>query len=297
MRTAAGQEVGAPPEVGKVQVKSQPRGDPPSPPYLAHQLQTGPDLRIVGSWESPEKLVAGVPAIIHVSWQAEQPVETAGLRFRLKATADDGGVLWEQSADPVAPLPERWPAGQVYRLTHRLQPSMPAPGTTNASLELCAGRSEAELTCAQIGRPLVLSRTPVFKLPTSPQQPVGARWDDTMTLAGYDLASAGQAITVTLYWRVDSPAANPLKRFVHVADFGGQIIAQSDVPLESEGIPAAYWRSGEYIVDQVVLNIPGGTKASELRLGLYDAKTEDRLPAYSPSGDPLPERQFTIPMP
>jgi hypothetical protein len=297
MRTAAGTEVGAPPVVGKVQIASRPRGDPQAPPFEARQTQTGAGLLPLGSWDSPEKLIAGVPTDIHVSWQAAQPLETAGLRFRLKATANDGSVLWEQAADPIMPLPEQWPAGQVYRLTHRLEPSTARADPVGASLELCAEEANGKAACAQVGQPQVLGRTPVFELPAPPEQASGARWDDTLTLAGYDLASASQVVTLTLYWRTDAPSAAPLKRFVHAADAGGQIVAQSDAPLENAGIPAAYWRPGEYVADRVILSIPDGTRIGELRLGLYDAKTEQRLPANAPSGDPLPERQLTIPVP
>jgi hypothetical protein len=164
----------------------------------------------------------------------------------------------------------------------------------SASLELCAEEAGAKLACAQVGHPQVLGRTPVFELPAPPGQTAGARWDDTLALAGYDLAAAGQQITLTLYWRTLAPPAVPLKRFVHAAGAGGQIVAQSDVPLENAGIPAAYWRPGEYVVDRVVLDVPDGARIGELRLGLYDARTEERLPVHSPSGQPLPERQLTI---
>jgi hypothetical protein len=297
MRNDAGAEVGTPPIAGTLQIEARPRGDAPVPPYPVRETRAGADLRPLGSWESPEKLEAGVPADLHVSWQALQPLETAGLRFWLRATADDGTVVWEQPADPVAPLPEHWPAAQVYRLTHRLLPDTPRTAPVSATIEICAGRSDADAACAQVGHPQILSRAPVFELPAPPEQPSGARWDETLSLAGYDLASSGQAITLTLYWRTDAPAQAPLKRFVHAADAVGRIVTQSDAPLESEGIPPAYWRPGEYVVDRVELSVPAGAEVNELRLGLYDAQTEERLLAYAPSGDPLPDRQLTIRMP
>jgi hypothetical protein len=283
--------------VGRVEILAANRGEPPAPPFEASKAQAGSDLRLLGSWEAPEKLIAGVPTDLHVSWQAMQPLATAGLEFRLKAVADDGTVLWEQPADPAMPLPAEWPAGQVYRLTHRLEPATIRQETVRASLELCAEQAGATLACAVVGQPAVLSRKPAFELPAPPQHAANAHWGETLTLAGYDLAHDGQIVTLTLYWRADVPAKADLKRFVHAVDAAGQIVVQSDVPLESDGIPAAYWRPGEYVVDRVALDVPAGSEIEALRLGLYDAQTQERLPVEAPSGDLLPERMLSLSMP
>jgi hypothetical protein len=294
VRTADRRTVAASPVVGRVRIQQANRGEPPSPPFEARQTRAGSDLRPLGSWESPQKLIAGVPTDLHVSWKAIQPLETGDLRFRLRATAEDGSLMWEQPAEPLTPLPGAWPAGQVYRLTHRLQPRASEPGEVRISLELCAEQENAAPACAIVGQPTLPSRTPLIELPASPQQTPGVRWGDTLALAGYDLDRAGQDITLTLYWQTGAAPGTPVKRFVHAVGADGEIVAQSDALLENEGIPAAYWRPGEYVVDRVELTTPAGAQAGELRLGLYDAKTEERLPAYSLSGDPLPERQLTI---
>ena len=294
MRTAAGEETATPPVAGELQIVSRPRGDSPTPPFSVQETRSGTDLRPVGSWESPDKLIAGAPADLHVSWQALRPLETRDLHFRLRATAADGRLLWEQLADPVMPLPGAWPAGQTYRVTHRLQPEASEAGQVSVSLELCAEQADAALACAVVGQPTIVSRTPMLELPAPPQQTADARWDNALTLAGYDLARAGQAITLTLYWRTDMAPAAPLKRFVHAVNAGGEIVAQSDAPLESEGVPATTWRPGEYVVDRAVLDVPAGAQVSALYLGLYDPQTGERLPAYAASGDPLPEGRLTI---
>jgi hypothetical protein len=139
-----------------------------------------------------------------------------------------------------------------------------------------------------------VGRAPAFELPAAPQQTVGAHWDDALTLAGYDVARVGQAITLTFYWRTDAPPAAPLKRFVHAVGSDGKIAAQSDAFLESDGVPATYWRPGEYVVDRAVLDIPAGAQVADLHLGLYDPQTGERLPAYSANGEPLPDQRLTI---
>jgi hypothetical protein len=297
MRTADGRDAATPPAVGRLHVSSRPRGDPPAPPFPVQQTQVEADLRLVGTWESPELLLAGVPSDLHVSWQALRPLETSGLRFRLKATTEDGGVLWEQSADHVTPLPGSWPAGQMYRLTHRLQPQAAGPGKVIVSLELCAEQATAAPACAVVGQPTVVGRNPVYELPVAPERTADARWGDNLTLAGYDLARAGQMLTLTLYWRTDKAPAAPLKRFVHAVNADGQIAAQSDAFLENDGIPATYWRPGEYVVDRAVLDIPAGAQVGALYLGLYDPGSGDRLPATAANGETLPEGRLAIDLP
>jgi hypothetical protein len=257
-------------------------------------MQAGKDLIPVGSWESPDKLVGGVPADLHVSWEALRPLDTRALRFRLKATAEDGRVLWEQPADPVRPLPDVWPAGQTYRLTHRLQPEAAGPGEVSASLELCAEQANSTLACAMVGRPAVVGRNPVYELPAAPEQTPNARWGENLTLAGVDVARDGQVLSVILYWRTEAAPAAPLKRFIHAVGAGGEITAQSDVFLESDGVPASYWRPGEYVVDRAVLEIPAGAEVGALHVGLYDPQTGERLPVTAASGEPLPEGRFAI---
>jgi hypothetical protein len=297
MRTADGKEVATPSVVGRLQVSSKARGDPPAPPFSVRETQKGTGLRAVGSWEAPEKLISGVPVDLHVSWQALRPLETSDLHFRLKATAEDGTLLWEQPADPVTPVPGAWPGGQTYRLTHHLQPKAPQPGQVSASLELCAEQANEAPACAVLGQPTLVSRSPAFELPAAPQQTADAHWDDLFTLAGYDLEPPGQALTLTLYWRADAAPGAPLKRFVHAVNAGGEIVAQADALLESDGVPATYWQPGEYVVDRVALEIPAGEQVTELYVGLYDPQTGERLPVSAANGEALPDRRLTIDLP
>jgi hypothetical protein len=294
MRTADGREAATPPVIGRLQISSRPRGDPPVPPFSVEQTQAGNDLAPVGSWESPDRLVDGVPADLHVSWQALRALDTRDLRFRLRATAADGSPLWEQPADPLAPLPSSWSSRQTYRLTHRLQPAVSGSGAVSVTLELCAEQANAPLACAVVGRPTVVSRNAAFELPAAPEQTPNARFDESLTLAGVDVARDGQAVTLTLYWRTDAAPTAPWKRFVHAVGADGEIVAQSDVFLESDGVSASYWRPGEYVVDRAVLETPAGAGVGELYVGLYDPQTGERLPVTAPSGEPLPERRFTI---
>jgi hypothetical protein len=260
----------------------------PQPPF---PIQPDPDragpLRLLGRWEKVDRLLVGLPSTVHVSWQATQAVDTAGLTFRIRGRGADGSLLWEQAADPVRPLPETWPAGQVLRLAHRLTPYIADPEVSQAQqaqIEICAEQSGTILKCGEIGQPQIVNYAPVMELAQQPKHETGFRWAGDLALVGYDLLRSNQAISLTLFWRAGSAPPTELKRFVHATDLNQAIIAQSDDDLQNHGIPATLWRSGEYVMDQVALRIPEGGKPATLYVGLYDPLTGKRVPVQSDSG-------------
>ena len=101
-----------PPVVGAVRIASAVRTGAPEPPFPAAAQDDGVPLRLLGQWEQLETLTAGLPADLHLSWQAARPLDTTALHFRVRALADSGGLLWEQSADPLESLTGTWPAGR-----------------------------------------------------------------------------------------------------------------------------------------------------------------------------------------
>ena len=251
-----------------------------------------------GKWESLESLLVGVPVDVHASWQAGVEIaDPQAIRFRLRALGEDEETVWEQAADPLAPLPATWPRGQVYRLTHRLNPQMSTSGTVTVRLELCALQGEETLACAIIGRPQVTNRPPLLALARPPEHISEATWDGQLRLAGYDLAREGDALALTLYWQVVAPPAMALKRFVHAVDGGGQILAQADDVPDNGGIPMRYWRPGEYVVDRVELKVPAEKLIAALYAGFYEPGTGRRIPVRSDAGTPLPDQRLSIPGP
>jgi hypothetical protein len=251
----------------------------------------------MGRWEPLDALIAGVPADLHVAWAAgDAPVDTTGLAFRLRALDAEGSVLWEQPADPLTPLPATWPAGQAYRLTHRLLPQTAQPGEVEAVLELCAVPDGASPSCAVVGAPRVVNRPPVTALASPPQVGSGATWSKGLTLAGYDLAREGDQQKVTLYWLVDAAQPASLKRFVHAVDGEGAMLAQTDATPDNGGIPMTAWRAGEHVTDEVTLAIPAGADVAQLRVGWYDPATGARIPVVGPDDAPLPDDFLAIPV-
>ena len=283
------------PVVASAQITPSAVAEAPQPPFPIQSESDGAGpLRLLGRWEELDRLLIGLPSTVHVSWQASQAIDTAGLAFRIRARDANGSLLWEQTANPVQPLPETWPAGQVLRLAHRLAPSMADPGVAQAKIELCAEQSGKTLACGEIGQPQIVNHAPMMELAKQPEHKTDFRWAGDLALAGYDLLKSSQAISLTLYWRAGPASPTELKRFVHATDLNQAIVAQSDDDLQNHEIPVTLWRPGEYVMDQVALKIPEGGKPATLYVGLYDPATGRRAPVQSDSGGAVDDGRAII---
>lgn len=95
--------------------------------------------------------------------------------------------------------------------------------------------------------------------------------------------SAGQAVTVTLYWRPLQPLSADYTSFVHLLDGRGEKIAQHDAPPGGVYYPTSLWQPGELLRDRHPLVLPAVVPPGpySLRVGLYTG------PDLTPLGAPL----------
>jgi hypothetical protein len=125
-----------------------------------------------------------------------------------------------------------------------------------------------ELRLWQIDARSALSDT--LRQPRGLNQAIG--FEGGLTLIGYDLqAEADQPIDLVTYWRVDQTPAQPLSIFAHVVDDAGTLIAQRD----GLNVRLSSLEPGDVILQHFVIDHPAD--AAELRLGLYNPRTEQRL--------------------
>lgn len=114
----------------------------------------------------------------------------------------------------------------------------------------------------------------------NPQQ---LRFENGMTLAGYDLswrtATPGQTITLTLYWQTEAVPRQDYKVFVHLVGQGDTRIAQHDGEPGQGTAPTSSWRPGRPVIDEHPLTIaPEATPgAYRIVIGLYNGETGQRL--------------------
>ncbi len=131
-------------------------------------------------------------------------------------------------------------------------------------------------------------------------EPSDARWGEAITLRGYkadcrqvgetqrrdNTCAAGAQVNLTLYWQALRPMDQDYTVFVHLLDSTGRIVTQVDRQPQAYTYPTGWWATGEVVPDEMLLDIPAGAPPGpyRLRVGLYDAETEERLPLVAGDG-------------
>lgn len=231
----------------------------------------GDSLRVELGWQG-EQLVEGLVALSLIGAAGEVSRQT----FPLQVAA--GEVVLGQYNVPIdADVP-----GGDYRLRARLIAADGAPlGEAVDLAPLSIQPVAASFAKPPISHPLRVD--------------LGERVD----LAGYDLGAdrvaPGDSIELTLYWHPQGRLTQGLKVFTHLVGPDGRIVAQRDsIPVEGAR-PTTGWRPGEYIADRYRIAVPRDAAPGryELRVGLYDPTTGERLPV-SADGAPQPDGQVRL---
>jgi Dolichyl-phosphate-mannose-protein mannosyltransferase len=92
----------------------------------------------------------------------------------------------------------------------------------------------------------------------------------------------GNILSVTLRWVALDMTETDANVFLHVLDpASGRVIAQDDHQPDAGWFPTNYWHKGDVIDDHFEIKLPAGTSLhdSQLRLGMYDTHTQQRLEA------------------
>jgi hypothetical protein len=87
---------------------------------------------------------------------------------------------------------------------------------------------------------------------------------------------------LTLYWQTTTTLDTDYTVFVHSLSADGQMLGQADGPPVANHYPTTAWQPGEIVQDSRL--VPDGER---VRIGLYDATTGERLPAFAADGTRL----------
>ena len=142
-------------------------------------------------------------------------------------------------------------------------------------------------------RPFMLS-------PDVPFAEMQARAGDLAMLTGVaplpDVVLPGGWIPVHLRWQVVNPTDRRYKVFIHVADSGGQPVAQTDDEPVAGLRPTDRWQRGELIDDRYAILLPPDMRPGSyvVLAGLYDPNTFARLPALRADGSQFPNDAFVL---
>ncbi len=282
-------------------------GQPDSPPAVSslpieHRVNARfGDVRLVGYDLAGDTFQPGQTVGVSLYWQAVRKPEQ-DRRFVLRL-ADDGGRRWgEITIRPAGdgyPTPA-WDAGEIVKGQHELRLPVDAP----------AGRYRVELAAlgdggrrgligwlrpgaVRLGTIRVAERPRTFEVPAIPY-PLRADFGDQIRLLGYDLAEnqarPGDTLHLTLYWQALRPAEASYTVFTHLLDAQERVWGQRDSIPKGGQYPTTLWAAGEVVDDRYEIAIDAEAPAGEytLAVGLYDAATGQRLPAFDANGQRTP---------
>lgn len=245
---------------------------------------------------------AGPGQRIHVSlwWQAQgQPERDYALSvFLADEEGNRFGELRRQPLDGDYPT-SRWKAREIVRdrFDYPIPPETP-PGRyrllvrvfdmeTGEYLPLVGDSGDS----IALSRIRVLERPREFALP-SPTHPLAVNLGEQVTLLGYDLeskAKAGGELHLVLYWQARREMSTSYTVFTHLLDEGGRLWGQKDNPPQGGKYPTTGWLEGEVVRDEYEIpvspNAPFGSYL--LEVGMYQAETGTRLPAFDEEGNRL----------
>jgi hypothetical protein len=251
------------------------------------EAQFGDKLRLVGYNNYVFDVLPGETVDVDLFWQAlTEPSEDFLPRLQLIRPGDQ--IAAQSVQKPVAgTYPTAWwKSGELVRDPQSLLVTADvSPGyyTLALSLVRAADGQPVEIKGGQtwvgLGDISVASREHNYE-PPSPEYVQLVQLGTSVELVGYKLwatrPTPSSTLDVRLYWHaLETPDKN-YHSFVHLLDANDTIVAQDD------GVPGAAtlgWLPGEYLADDLIIQIPSSVPAGTYRLGvgLYEPATGLRL--------------------
>jgi len=259
----------------------------------------GEKIELVGYEIEASDVQAGSKMPLTLYWRClEEMDQDYGLRIQiLGANAQLYGDL---SVHPgYGSLPTSlWEQGDVFRETYQVTVAedMPTPSLAYIKVSFLADGSSSDPldplddngnpTEVAFGRLVVRARQ-------EPQieHPIYYELGGEAALIGYRIDStAEQQLTVALFWRALAEMEEDYTVLFHLVDEGGELVTQRDGQPNGGLTPTSIWKVGEVIRDEYVISVPTAAQDGDcsLRIGLYDLRTMERLPAFSADGSRLP---------
>ena len=250
----------------------------------------------------PETEVLAGPTAVTLYWQALSNVDddTSVLAELFSVEADQWDLVAEARSmrgGGLAPTGD-WSRGDLYQDEIILDPPAELNGPTTSLLRIQLTKGKRSLPTSREGD--TAANTIIHNFVMRPvdnpdlderaalEQPVS--FGELAQLAGLSVNEGELGVQLTLWWRAQAETETEYTVFVHVFDRNGQLVDQNDYMPNHGQSPTTRWQTGDVIRDDHFLSLrsaPGGT----LSIGLYDPKTDERLPAMQ-NGQPLPDYAY-----
>ncbi len=281
----------------------RPRSDPAMPP-AQHRVNMafGDTIELLGYDLSTSTARPGQLIYVQLYWRLLKPT-TQSLRGAVLLTSSDGTQVWGRTESlelgdlntrtwpldryvvdryPVAIAADAPPfAGKVRVAVFPLAPSIQYLKTPD-------GVNEAPLTDVRLLGDRKL-------LPDGAIKPGDVIFGGSIKLLGFDLQPNGlDRRCITLRWNTLVSPAVDYAVMLHVRDASNQAIGVVDGAPMAGLYPTSQWQNGQILDDVHCFEATKG--AASIAVGLYSLMDGERLPAFSTSGEHLPDESFIVPL-
>ena len=258
-------------------------------------------VRLLGAEIEPDEARAceaqgGETIAVTLYWETlSQP--PADLRAVVQLWTLGGRLAGQRDTTPAGETypPDLWRAGDILRDVYRLPLEEDGPALCRVVVsaldgEECLGKASSPALLRLAGAPVTLEEV---------KHPLSYTLGGKIDLVGYDALaiapSAGETLTLTLYWRALAEVEEDYNVFVHLLGEDGELTSQEDGPPLKGDYPTSYWSPGEILVDTHTVKLEAALPTSaHLLIGLYRLADGARLPAYTATGERLPQDAIAI---
>ncbi|MCX6018909.1 MAG: glycosyltransferase family 39 protein [Chloroflexi bacterium] len=228
------------------------------------------------------RLAADEPVRATLYWGARAPIEQS-YRTIIELRDADGTVVAQRQFIPYGGRfdTQRWQPDEFFADEYALA-APPAPMQRVLSVYVALHRVYGEphripLDDAGGADAFLIGRLKVAATKSVPTE-IRARFGNMLQLNDARISSGH----VRFDWSILAAPATDYTLFVHIYDATGKQIAQQDAQPFDGQYPTGLWSVGEFVRDERTLTLPAD--AHEIRIGWYDARNGERLPAFKPDG-------------
>lgn len=262
------------------------------------RLYFGDDIQLLGYRVGADGVTTGHSLPVDLLWRA---VHAPQGDYYVGIELLDQGHKTQVQTDTLllggAYPPSHWTTGEVVRDRQSLLiPAGMPPGKYTVMLSVYQVEGKRPLAVRRwffptgdalaLGSIEITTREHSFQVPFI-DSPLEAFLGDRVKLLGYALSQRmleqGETLSVTLYWQALRETRISYTVFTHLIDETGQIWGQKDSIPGNYTLPTTSWLKGEIIVDEYALVVHPDTPPGDyfLEIGMYDARTGERLPVLS----------------
>ena len=263
----------------------------------------GESVQLVAYESSVSAVRPGESIPLTLYWRSEQPLDTDYVVFIHLLDEHDLIVAQRDVFHGPGVYPtSQWTAGEQFVDTYVLRVPRPAlaPAQAHFEIGLYDHATGQRLPVSTGGDSLYFGSVEIQPQPGSLPNPQALQFEDNISLVGYapdrQLVTAGESVTLTLYWQGRRTPSRDYKVFVHLIGPDDTRASQHDSDPQNGAALTSTWTRGQVVTDEHRLTISPDTPAGAYRtvVGLYRGDTGRRLRLLSDGNAPVQADSITL---